>query len=63
MTAKLLTSQLFLKLELMLNETCKTSTLKNAAKILMNLSSSLMKVKYNREMFPHESFRKPFRKS
>ena len=48
---------------MLLNETCKTSRLKSAAKTLMNLSSSLIKIKYHREIFSHESFRKSFRKS
>ena len=63
MAANLLMSQLLLRLELMHNETCKTSRLKIATKTLMNLSSSLIKVKYNREILSHESFRKSFRKS
>ena len=50
MAAKLLTSQLLLKLELMPNETCKTSRLKIVAKTLMNLSSSLIKVKYSSDI-------------
>ena len=63
MAAKLLKSHLLLKLELMHNQTCKTSRLKTAANTLMDLSSSLIKVNYNSEELSHESFRKSFKKS
>ena len=43
--------------------TCKTLRIEIAVKTLMNLSSSLMKVKYSRKIFLHESFRQNFRKS
>ena len=33
------------------NETCKTSRLKSAAEILMDLQSNLINVEYNREIF------------
>ena len=36
---------------------------KTALKTLIILSSSLIKIEYNREIFSHESFRKSFRKS
>ena len=52
MAAKLLTSQLHLKLELTHNETCRTLRLEIAAKTLMTLSSSLVKVDDNREIIP-----------
>ena len=44
-----LTSQMLLKLELMLNKTCNTSRLEIAAKTLMTLSRRLIKVDDNRE--------------
>ena len=50
MAAKLLRSQLHLKLELMQIETCRTSQLEIAAKTLMILQSSLIKVGDNREI-------------
>ena len=53
MAAKLLTSQVHLKLELMHNKTCRTSRLEIAAKTLMILSSSLIKVDDNREIITH----------
>ena len=53
MAAKRLTSQLHLKLELMHNETCRTSRLEIAAKTLMTLPSSVMKVDENREKLTH----------
>ena len=53
MAAKLLTSQLHLKLELMNIETCKTSRLKIAAKTLMIRKSSLIKVGDNRKISTH----------
>ena len=53
MAAKFLTAQMHIKLELMHNETCRTSRLEIAAKTLMILSNSLMKVDDNREILTH----------
>ena len=53
MAAKLLTSQLHLKLELTHNEIFRTSQLEIATKTLMILSSSLIKVDDNREILTH----------
>ena len=53
MAAKFGTSQMHLKLELMHNKTCRTSRLEIAAKTLMSLSSSLIKVDDNREILTH----------
>ena len=57
----MMATYLLLKLYLLLNEICKTSMLKIVAKTLMNLSSSLINVNYNRDLFLHESFCKSFR--
>ena len=53
MAAKLLTSQVHTKLELMHNKTSRTSRLEIAAKTLMILSSSLIKVDDNRKIIMH----------
>ena len=53
MAAKLLTSQMHLKLEPMHNKTCRTSRLEIAAKTVMILRSSLIKVDENREIITH----------
>ena len=53
MAAKLLTSQVHLKSELMHYKTCRTLRLEIAAKTLMTLSSSLIKVDHNREILMH----------
>ena len=53
MEAKLLTSQVHLKLELVHNKTCRTSRLEIAAKTVMILSSSLIKVDDIREIITH----------
>ena len=50
MAAKLLTSQVHLKLELIQKKTCITYRLEIAAKTLMILLSSLIKVDHNREI-------------
>ena len=63
LAVKLIAIYLLLKLQLLFNENYKTSRIKIAAKTVMNLPSSLMKVKYNRGIFSHESFRKSFKKS
>ena len=51
MAVKLMAVSLFFKLELFLSGPCETSRLKTAAKMLLNLSSSLIKADYIREMF------------
>ena len=56
MVANFLTSQMHLKLELMHNETGRTSRLEIAVKTLMILSSSLIKVDHIREKLPHSIF-------
>ena len=48
--AKVLTSRMHLKLELMHNKTCRISRLEIAAKTLMIISSSLIIVDDNREI-------------
>ena len=53
MAAKLLTSLVHLKLELMHNKTGRTSGLEIAAKTLMILSRSLINVYENREIITH----------
>ena len=58
---QLAAASLLLKLELFLSEIRKTLRLKVAAKTLMNLSSTLIKVDYNREMFSHQSVRRSCR--
>ena len=50
MAAKLLTSQLHLKIEPIHNELCRTSRLEIAAKTLMVHSNSLIKVDDNLEI-------------
>ena len=61
MVIKLLASYLLLKLELSLNETCKTPRRTISAKTL--ISSSLVKVETNKEILPNGRFRKNFRNS
>ena len=60
---KTIAAYLLLKIELCLNGTCKTSKPKITSKIVINLSSSLIKVEYKKEIFLHESFCKSFRNS